>query len=200
MGWLTRRSFMTNENVELYIQDRILAKILLPFIPKSVLPNHITGIRFVLIPFNVYYLITEQWSILIPLFIITAFTDMLDGALARVRKQITLWGAILDPTADKLLVASVGGIFLFMEVNKLLALAVIMMEILIVFGAYSRRRHGEYISANGSGKIKMVLQVCAIVCLISAKVFFFSWLTWLGTTLLVISLFFAFLSFVTYGL
>jgi len=191
---------MTNENVELYVQDRILAKILLPFIPHWIKPNHVTILRLFLIPFNIYFLFIERWDILIPLFVFTALTDMIDGAMARVRKQITLWGAILDPTADKLLIASVVGIFVVREIHHLLAFTIILLEILIVLGGYMRRRRGEYICANGAGKIKMVLQVFGIGFMFLAKITGIIGFTWFGGGLLGISIIFAIISLVTYGI
>lgn len=200
MGWLTKREFMTNENVELYLQDKILAKTILPFIPHSVKPNYVTILRLFLIPFNIYFVTTQEWGILLPLFAFTAFTDMVDGALARVRKQITLWGAILDPTADKLLMASVAGIFIVQNVSFLLAFTIIFLEFLIVLGSYSRRRRGEYICANGAGKIKFALQAFGFGFMLLAMLISMPAFLYFGTLLMVISLGFAVVSLVTYGL
>ena len=191
---------MTNENVELYVQDRILAKILLPIIPHWIRPNHVTILRLFLIPFNIYFLLMERWEILIPLFVFTALTDVLDGAMARVRKQITLWGTILDPTADKLLIASVVGIFVVSEGYQLLAFTIILLEILIVLGGYMRRRRGEYICANGAGKIKMVLQAFGVSFMFLAKLTAIVSFSWLGAGLLGVSIIFAIISLVTYGI
>lgn len=200
MSWLTRKAFMTNDRIQLYVQDKVLAVLLLPLIPQWVRPNHITLFRIFLIPFNLYYLFTEQWNILLPLFLFTAFTDVVDGSLARVRRQITLWGSILDPTADKILIASVAGLFIVREVHHLLAFTIILFEFLIVFGAYSRRRRGEYISSNGSGKVKMFLQAVGFCFLLLAKVTGIGFFMTLGTGMLIVSLGFAMLSLVTYGL
>lgn len=200
MGWLTKRNFMTNDTVTLYVQDRVLAKILLPFIPRFITPNHVTLLRLFLIPLNIYFVWTEQFSILLPLFAFTAFTDMVDGALARVRKQITLWGSIMDPAADKLLMASVGGIFIVNQVNYLLAFTMILMEFLIVMGAYSRRRRGEYISANGSGKVKFFLQSVGFGLMLLSVVIGVPWLLWFGAMMIIASIPFAVVSLMTYGL
>lgn len=200
MGWLTEKKFMTNETIVLYKQDRILAKTLLPLIPHWIKPNHITILRLLLIPANVYFVLIENWIILLPLFAFTAFTDMVDGAMARVRKQITLWGAILDPTADKLLVASVGGIFIVRNVSPLLAYTVIFLEFLIVLGAYSRRRRGEYICANGAGKVKFTLQAFGLGFMLLGALLAQPILIFFGTALMIISLGFAITSLLTYGL
>ena len=200
MGWLTQKTFMTNETVQLYFQDRVLAKTLIPLIPNWIKPNHLTVLRFFLIPFVIYDMYFEAWPIAIPLFLFAGFTDVLDGSLARVRKQITLWGTIADPTADKLLIGSVACIFIVREVHHLLALGILFVEFLIVLSAYMRKRRGEYVSANGSGKVKMFLQVVGVTCLFLGKLYAAPWLFAAGTGLLVISLGFAVMSLVSYGL
>jgi len=197
---LFETSFMTNETVKLYFQDHLLAKTLIPLVPRWIKPNHITVLRFFLIPINIYFLWTEQWNILIPLFLFTGFTDLLDGSLARVRKQITLWGTIADPTADKLLMGSVAVIFIVREVDYLLAFTLILLELLIVLGAYSRQKRGEYISANWSGKIKMALQVIGIALLFIGKMTNEPISFIAGTVIVIASLGFAALSIISYGL
>jgi len=197
---LTSKALMTNETVELYFHDRILAKILLPVIPHWIKPNHLTVLRFILIPPVVYLLWLENWNLLVPLFVFAGSTDMLDGSLARVRKQITLWGTIADPAADKLLIGSVAVLFIAREVSFLLAFVLVFMEILIVLGAWSRQRRGEYLSANWSGKIKMLLQVVGLVFLFLSK---FGWATWfdeVGIAMMVVSLLFSIVSLISYGL
>jgi len=200
MGWLTRKHFMTNETVEIYFQDRILAKILIPLIPLWIQPNYITILRFILIPFNIYFLLQQNWIVLLILFIFTGLTDLLDGALARVRKQITFLGSILDPLADKIFILSVGGIFILQEVHYLLIFTMVLLEFLIIIGGYVREKRGEYVSANGSGKIKMFLQVLGISILLLSKIIATSFLYPIGIIIMVISLPFDIASLITYGL
>jgi CDP-diacylglycerol---glycerol-3-phosphate 3-phosphatidyltransferase len=71
-------------------------------------PNLLTIIRLLLVPIIVvfYYLPTELAHILAAVvFLLAAITDWLDGYLARNLKQMTRFGAFLDPVADKLVVA-----------------------------------------------------------------------------------------------
>lgn len=73
------------------------------------LPNLLTISRIVVIPviFLSIYITTEVWSIFAAiLFIIASITDYFDGYLARTRNQTSAFGRLLDPIADKLLVAS----------------------------------------------------------------------------------------------
>lgn len=200
MSWLTQKALMTNETVQLYFQDRLLAKTVIPLIPNWIKPNHLTVLRFFSIPFVTYFMWVENWTVAIPLFLAAGLTDMLDGSLARVRKQITLWGTIADPTADKLLIGSVACIFIVREVHHLLALAILFVEFLTVLSAYARKRRGEYISANGAGKVKMFLQVLGVLALFLGKVYAAPWLFVLGTGLLIVSLGFGVVALVSYSL
>lgn len=73
------------------------------------LPNILTISRIVVIPviFLSIYIKAEIWSVFAAiLFIIASITDYLDGYLARATNQTSAFGRLLDPIADKLLVAS----------------------------------------------------------------------------------------------
>jgi CDP-diacylglycerol--glycerol-3-phosphate 3-phosphatidyltransferase len=60
------------------------------FVPNFLSPNDFTKLRFVLIPFVLYFLWFEQWTWALILFSVASLTDAIDGTLARMRKQITL--------------------------------------------------------------------------------------------------------------
>lgn len=87
--------------------DRILDRTILKIFPDSIRPNFLTVFRFVSIPFIIFFLINGNYMIGFWLFVISAFTDALDGAMARTRNKITDWGIVFDPFADKLLISSV---------------------------------------------------------------------------------------------
>jgi cardiolipin synthase len=70
------------------------------------LPNFITFIRIVAIPFFLALLSSRHYFDALVVFILVALTDALDGAVARWMKQTTAVGASIDPVADKLLVTS----------------------------------------------------------------------------------------------
>lgn len=191
---------MTNETVKLYWHDRILAKTLLRLIPRDVRPNHITILRVILTPFVLYFLWKESWEVAVPLFLFAALTDALDGSVARVRKQITLWGTVADPAADKLLIGSVVFLFVAKEISMEFATIILVIELMIILTGLARRRRGEYVSANWYGKLKMLFQVAGVTLLLIAK--------WSGIDLFVpfsvgtfsIAIVFAVISLLTYGL
>ena len=70
------------------------------------LPNYITLLRVILIPFFINLMIYGYYVEALLVFLAACTTDGLDGFLARVLKQKTELGAFLDPMADKLLILS----------------------------------------------------------------------------------------------
>lgn len=192
--------FMTNETIRFYPHDRLMERTVLRLVPSWVTPNHLTILRFILIPFVLYFFVTEQWNIALPLFLGTAFTDAMDGSLARVRKQITLWGTYADPVADKLLIGLSVLLFVAREIGIEFALVIVTLELMIVFGAILKRREGKYSSANDYGKIKMILQVLGVSLLLVAKLAGFELAVPFAMGTLSLALVFAVVSLLTYGL
>ena len=98
----------------------------------------------------------------IPLFLVTALTDMLDGSLARSRGQVTKWGALWDPIADKLLIGSVALLMLMRHFPPTLTIIVIGLEATFLAGGWYRATQGEAVAANWWGKLKMLSQVAGV--------------------------------------
>ena len=71
------------------------------------LPNFLTLIRFILIPFCGYALYTDRFLLAGILFVAACLTDLLDGYVARKYDMITNFGKLADPAADKLLLLTV---------------------------------------------------------------------------------------------
>ncbi len=99
------------------------------------LPNFLTLIRIVLIPFFLVLLASQLYFDALLVFILGGVTDALDGFIARRMNQKTSLGAILDPVADKLLLMSsfimlgmMGGIPLWLVV------LVVSRDTVILFG------------------------------------------------------------------
>lgn len=67
------------------------------------LPNLITIFRILASFVFLYYGLKREWAIAFPIFCVAAFSDMVDGTIARLLRQRTQLGGFLDPTADKLL-------------------------------------------------------------------------------------------------
>jgi cardiolipin synthase len=99
------------------------------------LPNFLTLIRILTIPFFLVYLTYHRYGEALIIFVIGGVTDFLDGLTARLMNQKTPLGAYLDPVADKLLVitsfvmlSSIGGVPMW------LAVVVVSRDIFILLG------------------------------------------------------------------
>ena len=144
------------------------------------LPNTLTVARIFLVPLLVVVLLTKfdyYWpfgfskEILgAAIFGIASLTDWADGYLARRRKQITPFGQLIDPLADKLLILAALFSLVQMELVDAWMATVIIGREFAVTGlrslAYAR---GVVIPASPLGKIKMVAEVVAILALILSR-------------------------------
>lgn len=157
-----------NKEVIPYPSDRLFAALVEPLIPKAVKPNHLTVFRMLLVPFVVYFLDRQRYAVGIPLFLFAAMTDWFDGSLARVRRQVSEWGVIYDPIADKLLVGSVLFLIVLEHINYELGIALLAVEGLLIAGGWYAKVRGRVEPANVWGKIKMVAEVVGILFLLLA--------------------------------
>ncbi len=100
------------------------------------LPNAISLLRIVLIAPILYYIVAARYDLALALFFIAGFSDGLDGYLAKTFNWNTRLGALLDPIADKLLVA---GAFVTLAHQGLLpvwlATLVVIRDLVIIGGA-----------------------------------------------------------------
>ncbi len=150
---------VTETKVKVGIKDRAISFIFEPLIPIYVVPNHITVFRFVSVPFVTFLLFYEYYATGFALFAVSAFSDALDGAIARTRGQVTDWGKLFDPLADKLLIGVAGFILVSRFLSPFIIAMVISIEILLILNAYYRKKfRGEIVEARGVGKAKMVCQ------------------------------------------
>ncbi len=140
------------------------------------LPNYITLGRIVVVPLLVVVLLTpvaERWfgvsgyAIAIILFIVAALSDILDGQLARRRKQVSTLGKFLDPIADKLLISAALIVLVEKHLAPSWAVVVIIGREFIITGLRSvAANEGIVIQAQGMGKLKMWAQCVAVVALL----------------------------------
>ena len=144
------------------------------------LPNALTLSRIFLVPLLVVVLLTKFEGRLIfgirkeligaAIFGVAAFTDWLDGYVARRRQQVTPLGQMIDPIADKLLTSAAFISLVAMELAPAWMVAIIIGREFAVTGlrsvAYGR---GQSIPASPLGKFKMASQVVAILLLILGR-------------------------------
>ncbi len=97
-------------------------------------------------------------------FIIASLTDLFDGQLARSQKNITAFGAIMDPVADKVLILTAFFAFVRLGILPLwLALVIFIREIIVTFLRLWVIQKGIVMPAQMAGKQKTVSQIVAIL-------------------------------------
>lgn len=130
------------------------------------LPNALTLIRIAMIPFCFFALMHQsgtdpQWRIIAWWgFFLVGMTDILDGRLARSRKQITELGKFLDPVADKLLIGSaLIGLSLLGDLPWWISLVILGRELAVtLLRVFVVRLGGRIIPASRGGKLKTFTQ------------------------------------------
>jgi len=142
------------------------------------LPNYLTLLRILIVPLLVVVLLTEVaesylgisgYALAIAIFLIASFTDILDGHLARRRNQVSNFGKLLDPIADKLLISAALIVLVEKHLAPAWAVVIIIGREFVVTGLRSfAATEGTIIQARSLGKIKMWAQCTAIVALLIA--------------------------------
>ena len=131
------------------------------------LPNKLTIIRVIAVPFFVALYMLGYNIAAFVLFIAASFTDMLDGKIARKYNLVTNFGKIMDPLADKILVYSA---FCLMvadgTVQGWMLIVILAREFTIAGMRTVAASDGIVIAAGMRGKIKTVLQMIAVPLLI----------------------------------
>ena len=154
-----------NDRIKITATDRFFRATFLPLLPKKITPNQLTGFRFLSIPFILYFFLVGNFNVGTILFILSAFSDALDGALARTTKQITDWGIVNDPVADKLLIGTVSLVVVAKFLSIRLAVLIIFLELCLIMLNYWRHK-GKIVQAKLAGKTKMVLQCVGVIALL----------------------------------
>lgn len=137
------------------------------------LPNKLTTLRIILIPFFVGCLLYQGGEntgfryIAAGIFIVASLTDLLDGKIARKYNLVTNFGKFMDPLADKLLVCS--ALICLIELGQLPAWMVIIIisrEFIISGFRLVASDNGIVIAASYWGKFKTTFQMVAVILLI----------------------------------
>jgi CDP-diacylglycerol--glycerol-3-phosphate 3-phosphatidyltransferase len=154
----------------------------------KITPNTITLARIALIPVVVAALLTRldhDYGTIVAfvVFAVAAFSDALDGYLARSRGDVSTLGIFLDPLADKLLITA--ALVTLVELDEIAAWVVVLIlsrEFAVTGLRLVAVGEGVVISAHWLGKLKTMAQVALVLSLIPA-----SWPAELGTALTVIA-------------
>ena len=162
------------------------------------LPNILTMLRIVLVPFFVWFLLIDapglhpengpwRW-IAAALFAVAIYTDKLDGDIARSRGLVTDFGKIADPIADKLLI---GSALVMLSVLQELPWWVTILILVREWGITALRffviRYGV-IPASRGGKLKTVVQTVAIFLYVIPLASLAPWLGGLAFAVMMVAL------------
>lgn len=141
------------------------------------LPNKLTILRTILIPFFLVALLCDEfyggfipygnWIALV-IFAAASLTDMLDGKIARKYNLVTNFGKFMDPLADKLLVSS--AMIAFIELSRIpcwIVIIIIAREFIISGFRLVAADNGIVIAAGIWGKIKTAEQMVMLCILIA---------------------------------
>lgn len=162
------------------------------------LPNKLTILRVIMIPFFVLFLLMEGGTnttyryLAATIFIVASLTDLLDGHIARKYNLVTNFGKFMDPLADKLLVCS--ALICMVELKQLpawMVIVIISREFIISGFRLVASDNGVVIAASYWGKFKTTFQMAAVVLLIfnfQALSMITSIVVWIAVALTVISL------------
>lgn len=147
---------------------------------KMNLPNKLTVLRVILVPFFVFFLLeseVNEWFkwVALGIFIVASLTDMLDGKIARKYNLVTNFGKFMDPLADKLLVCSALIVLIELDAIPAWATAIIIAREFIISGfRLIAAEKGVVIAASYWGKIKTVVQmvmVCVMMIVVNTHGF-----------------------------
>lgn len=138
------------------------------------LPNKLTILRMIMIPFFVVFLMlpiggesVHRWIALV-IFVAASLTDTLDGYIARRDHLVTDFGKFMDPLADKLLVCS--AMICLVETGELpfwIVILIIAREFIISGFRQIAADNGIVIAASKWGKLKTICQMAMVILLLA---------------------------------
>lgn len=140
---------------------------------KENLPNILTIIRFILIPFIFMAVINNHYLIGIIIFTISAITDILDGYIARKYNYITDIGKLIDPLADKLTQLSLLLALTILKIIPLWILIIVFIKefTIIISASFLYSKKDVVVYSKWYGKLATTLFYLAIVCSLIIKQF-----------------------------
>jgi len=168
------------------------------------LPNKLTILRVILIPFFVFFLISPFFDgygnyIALAIFIIASLTDMADGKIARKYNLVTNFGKFMDPLADKLLVCSAMICLVDLELIPVWVVLIIIAREFIISGfRLVASDNGIVIAASYWGKFKTTFQMLMVIVIIFNINLQLGWLNILGTILIYVALVLTVVSLIDY--
>lgn len=184
---------------KLTITDKILSKTLLRVIPLWITPNIISWLRVASVPIIGYLLWNGDYTSALPLFFVSAFSDAVDGSLARARNLVSSFGKLFDPLADKLLISTTAIILVPHYIDWGIVLIIVSIELILLTSAYIQKRYyGKIVQAENTGKLKMICQSLGVGAVLIYAIWYIPLFIILAQYLFYIAIFFALVSLVVY--
>lgn len=137
-------------------------------------PNKLTLLRVIMVPVYMWAFLSGFNVAAILIFVLAALTDQLDGHLARKNNQVTTFGKLMDPMADKIL--TIAALVCLVElkadfVNSAVVMIVIARELIVTGIRMIALGENKVIAASAWGKAKTVSQMVTIIALMVDRVF-----------------------------
>lgn len=135
-------------------------------------PNTLTVLRFILIPFILYFIFTGNYLLGFIFFTLSGITDILDGTIARKFNLISNFGKLMDPLADKLTQISVLASLVILDIIPFWILVIVVAkELIMIIGASFLYGKDVVVYSKWYGKLATVLFYIAIVLSLITKQF-----------------------------
>ena len=135
-------------------------------------PNILTIIRFLLIPFIIFYIFTGNYILAFVFFTISGITDIADGFIARKFELVSNFGKLMDPLADKLTqITTLGSLAITNIIPVWILIIVLLKEFIMICGASFLYGKDVVVYSKWYGKLATVLFYIAIVSSLIAKQF-----------------------------
>ena len=136
------------------------------------LPNKLTVARIIMTPVYLAAMMIEfdfHYLVAAAIFIIASITDFVDGKLARQNNQVTTFGKLCDPLADKMLTTAALLAFMDMGIcNIWIVMIILTREFLVTSFRLVASAQGVVIAANIWGKLKTVSQMVVSIAIMLA--------------------------------
>ena len=182
--------------------DKFFDRFIFRFLPAMISPDFFTALRIAFIPLVLWLISLQFFGWALVAFVAAAMFDVLDGSLYRIRKKSSGWGIILDPLADKLLVALTCLILSFFYPFAVLLILSVIADLMIIMSGFLLLLAFKNFSlphADIFGKAKMLCESVGVAFVLGYLVYGSFWL-WPSFVLMFASMLLGFVSILAYGL
>ncbi len=184
-----------------YAHDRLLAHTVLKLFPHWITPNIVSLVRLLGTPVVILLILQHHWIAALVAFALLAFTDAIDGSMARTRAQVTEFGMVFDPLADKVLNGSVIILLVLKLLPLWIGITLLSFECLFIsLAIFMRFRQHTAIMANPWGKTKMWLEVLGLLLVLLSLIFHAPSLLGIASVAFIGAIIFAFFSLLAHGI